>query len=261
MSQAGQTHATLARLRALRLELETLRLHGHREVLGALPSNWMEILRGPEKTREPRDVELPLPSKTVSAKPASREEALENLRAEVVVCAKCPLGNLRTQAVFGVGNPYARLMFVGEAPGADEDRLGEPFVGRAGQLLTDMIGAMGLKRADVYIANVLKCRPPGNRTPAPEEVEHCEPYLLRQIDIIKPEIICALGAVAATTLLKTGTPISRMRGKIHDYHGVPLVPTYHPAYLLRNPAAKKDTWEDLKVVMKQLNLPVPPKKG
>jgi len=164
-------------------------------------------------------------------------------------CSRCKLHTLgRTQVVFGVGNPNADLMFVGEAPGADEDIHGEPFVGRAGQLLTKIIEAIELKREDVYIANVIKCRPPGNRNPEPDEVEQCEPFLFRQIDIIKPRVIVALGKFAAQCLLKTDSPITRIRGREFTYRDAVLIPTYHPAYLLRNPSAKREVWEDMKRV-------------
>jgi len=156
--------------------------------------------------------------------------------------------------VAGEGNPEAALVFVGEAPGASEDRQGRPFVGRAGQLLTDIISnGMKMHRDDVFICNVLKCRPPENRNPNPEEIMHCEPYLLRQLDLIRPRVICALGAVAAHTLLKTDTAIGRLRGQWHAYHGIPLRVTYHPAYLLRNPADKVKAWEDIKEIMRFLN--------
>ena len=155
----------------------------------------------------------------------------------------------RSQVVFGVGNPNADLMFVGEAPGADEDRQGEPFVGRAGQLLTKIIEAIGLQRSDVYIANVIKCRPPGNRNPEPDEVATCEPFLMRQIDLVKPKVIVALGTFAAHALLKTDAPISRLRGHVHDFRGgAKLIPTFHPAFLLRSPERKRDVWEDMKKV-------------
>lgn len=164
----------------------------------------------------------------------------------VSVCTKCPLAATRTQTVFGVGDRHARWMFVGEAPGADEDAQGEPFVGRAGQLLNAMLFAMGLKREEVYIANVLKCRPPGNRDPQPGEVEQCEPYLIRQIELIGPKLIVALGRHAAHSLLKTELPLANLRGQRQSYHGTPLIVTYHPAYLLRNPADKRKVWEDLR---------------
>ncbi len=155
--------------------------------------------------------------------------------------------------MFGVGNPDADLMFVGEAPGADEDIQGEPFVGRAGQLLTKIIAAIGLRREDVYIANVIKCRPPQNRNPEPDEVETCEPFLFQQIDAIRPKVIVALGSFAARALLRTQDPISRLRGRVYEYRGSKLIPTFHPAYLLRNPSSKKEVWEDMKLVRTLLN--------
>ncbi|HET9192932.1 MAG TPA: uracil-DNA glycosylase [Vicinamibacterales bacterium] len=176
--------------------------------------------------------------------------ALEAVRVDIGPdCSRCKLHTLgRRQVVFGVGNPNADLMFVGEAPGADEDIQGEPFVGRAGQLLTKIIEAIDLKREDVYIANVIKCRPPANRNPEPDEVEQCEPFLFRQIDLIKPRVIVALGKFAAQCLLKTDAPITRIRGREFTYRDAVLIPTYHPAYLLRNPSAKRDVWEDMKKV-------------
>ena len=179
----------------------------------------------------------------------NRSEALATIRTDIGDCTRCKLHTLgRRQVVFGVGNPDARLMFVGEAPGADEDVQGEPFVGRAGQLLTRIIEAISLKREDVYIANVIKCRPPGNRNPEQDEVETCEPFLFRQVDVIQPKVIVALGTFAARTLLRTLDPISRLRGRVYDYRGARLVPTFHPAYLLRNPASKREVWEDMKLV-------------
>jgi uracil-DNA glycosylase family 4 len=176
-------------------------------------------------------------------------EALVAVRADIGDCTRCKLhGQGRKQIVFGVGNPDADLMFVGEAPGGDEDIQGIPFVGRAGQLLTKIIEAIGLKRDDVYIANVIKCRPPQNRNPEQDEVDTCEPFLFRQIDIIKPQVIVALGTFAARTLLRTLDPISRLRGRVYDYRGAKLVPTFHPAYLLRNPSSKREVWEDMKQV-------------
>jgi uracil-DNA glycosylase len=181
------------------------------------------------------------------------QEALAEVRADIGDCTRCKLHALgRRQIVFGVGNPEADLMFVGEAPGGDEDIQGIPFVGRAGQLLTKIIEAIGMRRDDVYIANVIKCRPPQNRNPEPDEVDTCEPFLFRQIDIIKPRVIVALGKFGAQTLLKTQDPISRLRGRIYDYRGAKLVPTFHPAYLLRNPASKREVWEDMKLVKKLL---------
>jgi DNA polymerase len=164
-------------------------------------------------------------------------------------CTRCKLHSLgRKQVVFGVGNPDADLMFVGEAPGADEDQQGEPFVGRAGQLLTKIIEAIGLRRDQVYIANIIKCRPPGNRNPEPDEVEQCEPFLFQQVAAIKPKVIVALGKFAAQSLLRTTDPITRLRGRSFNYRGATLVPTFHPAYLLRNPSAKREVWDDMKKV-------------
>jgi uracil-DNA glycosylase len=185
---------------------------------------------------------------------SSEAEALAALRVEIgPACTRCKLHTLgRKQVVFGVGNPSADLMFVGEAPGADEDIQGEPFVGRAGQLLTKIIEAIELKREDVYIANVIKCRPPGNRNPEPDEVEQCEPFLFRQIDTIKPKVIVALGKFAAQSLLRTTEAITRIRGREFKYRDAILMPTYHPAYLLRNPSAKRDVWEDMKRVRQLL---------
>jgi uracil-DNA glycosylase family 4 len=177
---------------------------------------------------------------------------LEAVRAELGECRRCALHRTRHRLVFGEGNTKADLVFVGEAPGADEDAQGRPFVGRAGQLLTKIIEAMGLKREEVYICNILKCRPPGNRNPEPGEIAFCEPFLIRQLEAIHPRVICALGTFAAHTLLKSETPISALRGRFHSYQKIPLMPTYHPAYLLRNPGAKKQVWEDVQVIMKEL---------
>ncbi len=176
------------------------------------------------------------------------EEALAALREKIgPSCTRCKLHALgRRQVVFGVGSPEATLMFVGEAPGADEDQQGEPFVGRAGQLLTRIIEAIGLRRQDVYIANVIKCRPPQNRNPEQDEVDTCQPFLFEQIDIIGPKVIVALGTFAARALLRTLDPISRLRGRVYDYRGAKLIPTFHPAFLLRNPGAKREVWEDMK---------------
>jgi DNA polymerase len=169
------------------------------------------------------------------------------------------LAGQRTQTVFGVGNPNTRLCFLGEAPGADEDRLGEPFVGRAGQLLDRIIEACTLKRDEVYILNVLKCRPPGNRAPLPDEVANCRRFFERQLEILQPEFLCCLGATAAQSLLQTTRSLGQLRGKLHDYRGIRVVVTYHPAYLLRYPEAKRATWEDMKLLMQEMGLPLPAK--
>jgi len=195
------------------------------------------------------------------APPASdRPTALQVIAREVAACTRChELATTRTQTVFGVGNPQARLCFMGEAPGADEDRQGEPFVGRAGQLLNKIIEACTLRREDVYILNTLKCRPPGNRNPLPDETANCRGFLDRQLEIIRPEYICCLGAVAAQALLATDESIGRLRKRFHDYHGVRVLCTYHPAYLLRNPAAKKDVWEDMQLLMREMGIVLPGK--
>jgi uracil-DNA glycosylase len=201
--------------------------------------------------REPIEPIEPVPSEPIEpTEPIEPMIALQAIRDDLGAdCSRCKLHTLgRTQVVFGVGNPNADLMFVGEAPGADEDIQGEPFVGRAGQLLTKIIEAIGLRREDVYIANVIKCRPPGNRNPEPDEVEQCEPFLFRQIDTIKPKVIVALGKFAAQCLLRTNDPITRIRGREFKYRDAILIPTYHPAYLLRTPSAKREVWEDMKRV-------------
>jgi uracil-DNA glycosylase len=184
--------------------------------------------------------------------PIVKTSGLDAVREMLGDCRRCPLHRTRHSLVFGEGNPKADLVFVGEAPGADEDAQGRPFVGRAGQLLTKIIIAMGFKREEVYICNILKCRPPGNRNPQPEEIAPCEPFLIRQLEAIRPRVICALGTFAAHTLLKSEAPISVLRGRFHSYQGIPLMPTYHPAYLLRNPGAKKQVWEDVQMIMKTL---------
>ena len=188
-------------------------------------------------------------------------DSLDRIRADIGPnCSRCKLHKARTNIVFGVGNPKAQLVFVGEGPGRDEDEQGEPFVGRAGKLLTQMIEAMGLRRSDVYICNVVKCRPPENRLPEKDEIATCSPYLIRQLDVIAPKVICCLGACAAQTLLNTNQGISRFRGEFFDYRGAKLIATYHPAYLLRNPNAKGDVWKDLQKVMAVLGLQPPKKK-
>jgi len=187
-------------------------------------------------------------------------QALRVIREDLGDCTRCRLHKQgRKQIVFEVGNPNAELMFIGEAPGADEDQQGEPFVGRAGQLLNNMIKAMGLRREDIYIANIIKCRPPGNRTPERDECETCSPFLMRQIAAIKPKVIVALGAVAAKTLLAINAPMSEFRGRWFDFRGTKLAVTYHPAFLLRDPRQKKEAWKDLQMVMRELGLAIPAK--
>lgn len=204
--------------------------------------------------------ETSLPGMVSGASPEAGMETLADIRLELGECRRCSLGEGRTNLVFGVGNPHARLVFVGEAPGRDEDLRGEPFVGEAGQLLTNIIQAMGFERSEVYICNVLKCRPPNNRDPLPAEVEACGSFMLRQVRAIGPQVVVALGRSAAHTLLSTKTPISKLRGQFHDYHGIPLMPTYHPAALLRDASLKRDVWDDMKQVMGLLGKGVPGKK-
>jgi len=188
----------------------------------------------------------------------SATEALTAIREDIGECTRCKLHTLgRQQVVFGAGSMTAEIMFVGEAPGADEDVQGVPFVGRAGQLLTKMIGAMGLRRDEVYIANVLKCRPPGNRNPEPDEIQTCQPFLFRQIASIQPRVVIALGAFAARTLLVTEEPISRLRGRVFDFRGAKLIPTFHPSFLLRSPGNKREAWEDLQTALGLIGRSVP----
>ena len=179
-------------------------------------------------------------------------KALQAIREEMGECSRCKLCEERTHIVFGVGNPKAELLFIGEGPGRDEDLQGEPFVGRAGQLLTKIIQAMQMQRSDVYIANIVKCRPPNNRYPEPDEVSTCLPFLIRQIEAIRPKVIVSLGNLAAQSLLQTNQGVSALRGHFREYCGIPLMPTFHPAYLLRNPPKKREVWEDMKKVMKKL---------
>ncbi len=187
---------------------------------------------------------------------------LEHIATEIASCQRCPLGGCRTRSVPGEGNPGPDLLFVGEGPGAEEDAQGRPFVGPAGQLLTRMIEAMGLSRTEVFIANVVKCRPPGNRVPAPEEIAHCLPFLRRQIAVLRPKLICTLGNTPLRALMGDDSlGISRMRGQLLAFEGIPLIPTFHPSYLLRNPEAKKPCWEDLQAVLKALGRTLPPRQG
>ncbi len=207
---------------------------------------WSALSRSPATKSSPRG---PRPDFVDPAK--SLPASLEALRAELGDCRRCKLHTQRTQIVFGTGSAQARLVFVGEAPGRDEDLQGEPFVGQAGQLLTRIIQAIQLTRQDVYITNVIKCRPPGNRNPAQDEIAACEPFLIKQLQIIQPRLICALGTFAAQALLKSEEKISSLRGRFHEYQGIPLMPTYHPAFLLRNPDRKREVWEDMKKIKKE----------
>ncbi len=208
----------------------------------------------PPKATEPDEpglFELPPPIRPpLTTEPWGSAESLEQLDKQICSCMKCPLGSTRTKFVFGVGNPRATLMLVGEAPGADEDAQGEPFVGRAGQLLNKILEAIHFKREDVYICNILKCRPPGNRKPAPEEVAQCLPYLQKQVELIRPKVILCLGLTAAENLLQTTESLGSLRGRVLRYEGIPLMVTYHPAALLRNPNWKRPTWEDVQAVRK-----------
>lgn len=222
-----------------------------REYLEYLKESGVQERWGPGSFRW-AGADEPKPSRPTAADAgaASAFNTLEEVRTHLGDCTRCKLHNGRTNIVFGVGNPDARLVFVGEGPGRDEDLQGEPFVGRAGQLLTDIIEkGMKLKRSDIYIANIVKCRPPNNRDPEEDEIAACEPFLLAQLDVIKPKLICALGKFAAQTLLKTKEPISSLRGNIYEYHGIRLIPTFHPAYLLRNPGEKKQVWQDIQKLM------------
>ncbi len=222
------------------------------------------------KSRKPKqavasskDVPGPVSAPTLEAPavvdlppPETRANALQRIANDVARCTRCAeLARTRTQTVFGTGDPMARLVFMGEAPGADEDRMGEPFVGRAGQLLTDIITkGMKIRREDVYILNTIKCRPPDNRTPLPEEAANCRAFLDRQLAILRPEFICCLGAVAAQNLLGTTEAIGRLRGRFHDFDGIKVLCTYHPAYVLRNPAAKRQVWDDIQILMREMGL-------
>lgn len=246
----------------LRQQLESLQAAGVRQLPRARQN---PAPRAPQPTAAPMPRATAIPGPPAPATPPAPSPAsdrlqapsLEVLRQEVSACTRCgELAATRTQTVFGVGNPRAALCFLGEAPGADEDRLGEPFVGRAGKLLNDILRACKLEREDVYILNILKCRPPGNRNPAPDEAQNCRPYLDRQLQLIEPKFICCLGAVAAQNLLATTETIGRLRGQVHDHRGIQVVCTYHPAYLLRNPSAKKQTWDDMRLLMRSMGTPV-----
>ncbi len=212
---------------------------------------------GEEPAIAPRKSIAPAPEIAASVPAAGRAAALQVIRDEIGDCTRCALHKGRNKLVFADGDPNARLMFVGEGPGADENVQGLPFVGRAGQLLNNMIVAMGLKREQVYIANVVKCRPPGNRTPEPDEANTCVPFLFRQIDVVRPQVLVALGATAATYLLGHRQPLAGLRGRIHAFRGMQLIVTYHPAFLLRDPRQKKEAWADLQIAMKELGLKPP----
>ena len=242
----------------LRRIASSLRLHLRRREQAGIPY----LPRGESQIGSRKAVNQPVPNQALEGSlfsdytSAYRSKTLEKLREAIGDCQRCKLSSGRTHLVFGVGNPKAQVMFVGEGPGRDEDLKGEPFVGRAGQLLTDIITkGMGMKRADVYIANVIKCRPPENRNPEPDEIQSCEPFLIRQIELIKPRVIVGLGKFAVQSLLKSKVPIMKLRGEWHNYHGIKLMPTLHPAYLLRNPGDKKLVWQDIKNVLQELASP------
>lgn len=265
MAEEHTTEEVLALVRSLRGVLE-----------GRARQGTLGVPAGPSRRRRESVLPaLPVASSPTPASPEPLEEPRRGLigaagllavREELGDCRRCRLSEGRQNLVFGVGNPDAHLVFVGEAPGADEDAQGEPFVGKAGQLLTKMIEAMGYGREDVYICNVIKCRPPGNRNPEPDEVAACEPFLKKQLGAIRPRMIVALGKFAAQCLLREDTPISRLRGNFRSYEGIQLMPTFHPAYLLREPARKKEAWQDLKQVLEALRRmgfspPRPPAAG
>jgi DNA polymerase len=221
---------------------------------------WRPVEEGAELVLQPVVDDPPANAAPPPTVIGDKPSALKLIRADIGDCTRCRLHKGRTNLVFGVGNVNADLMFVGEGPGADEDAQGEPFVGRAGQLLNNMITAMGLKRSDVYIANVVKCRPPSNRTPEKDECDTCSPFLMRQIDVIKPKVIVALGAVAAKNLLAVSDSMANLRGRWYDFRNSKLLVTYHPAYLLRDPRQKKEAWKDLQMAMKYLGLKPPAAK-
>lgn len=237
-----------------------------REYLRELEESGIDGLP-PEETalsaEQPQTDAVPSPADRPVAGGHPRPTTLTAVRDLLGDCQRCTLSQSRTTLVFGAGNETARLVFVGEAPGADEDRQGQPFVGEAGQVLTRLIEAMGLKREQVYICNVLKCRPPANRNPHKDEINTCAPFLIQQLQVVKPEVIVALGTFAAQTLLESKEPISRLRGRFHQYHGIPLMPTFHPSFLLRNKDNKQhfwDVWSDMEQVLHKLKLPVPEKR-
>jgi uracil-DNA glycosylase family 4 len=238
-------------------ELGEVLEEARRHLLWLRDAGFREMTASPPRPQSPTPAATVQPAADASVEKGCGSEQLLAIRRELGDCSRCKLAGGRTHLVFGVGNPAAELMFVGEGPGADEDQQGEPFVGKAGQLLTKMIEAMGFRRDEVYIANVVKCRPPENRNPEPDEIEACEPFLRAQIGAISPKIIVALGKFAAQTLLRDPTAISRLRGAWREYEGVRLMPTFHPAYLLRSPGEKAKAWEDLKLVVRELGRTLP----
>jgi len=217
------------------------------------PASDEQLIALPDKAQNPERADLHISQADPPAGDAVA--ALRAIREDIGDCTRCGLSRGRKNIVFGVGNPKADIMFIGEGPGADEDEQGEPFVGRAGQLLNNMIAAMGIRREDVYIANVVKCRPPQNRAPERDEIETCSPFLMRQVDVVRPKIIVALGATAAKTLLGISDSMASLRGRLYDFRGTKLAVTYHPAFLLRDPRQKKEAWKDLQMVMNFLGMP------
>lgn len=251
MTEQAKTSGNRA-ARAIAQELESLQRAGVTHI-GKVPQH--RVADSPTSAAD----EPPADAPPQDPPGDDRAAALAAVARDVAACTRCgELARTRTQTVFGVGNPHARLAFLGEAPGGDEDRLGEPFVGRAGKLLTNMIeSGMKLRRRDVYILNILRCRPPGNRNPAPQEAANCREFLDRTLEVIRPEFICCLGAVAAQNLLQTTASIGKLRGRIYNYNGIKVICTYHPAYLLRNSAAKRPAWEDLQLLMVEMGLEAP----
>jgi len=247
MNQNGSSGSAIKFFEQL-IELGETELILREELVQALKESKIAATSARIKPSEPRPSQAAAKPQARTAVPKSPE--LEKFHQEIKDCTKCRLHEGRTKFVFGVGNPKAEIMFIGEAPGRDEDLKGEPFVGRAGQLLDKIIASIGFSREEVYIANTVKCRPPENREPRPDEMETCHPYLLKQIEMIKPKIICCLGRVSGQYLLSTKEALGRLRGKIHDYNGIKLLVTYHPAALLRYPEYKKETWEDMKLLKK-----------
>jgi DNA polymerase len=258
---ANSERTTANLIRNARQHIESLKAAGLQWLPAAPPPRPSEQESRDSRSESSFDAQASLfetsPSTETPADPNLRRKSLEVLAKEVSQCTRCAeLVANRTQTVFGVGNLDPEICFVGEAPGADEDAQGEPFVGAAGQLLNRIISACGMKREEVYICNILKCRPPGNRLPQVDEAHHCRQYLERQLELIRPKFICALGACAAQNLLNTSLSIGRLRGQFQNYRGIPVLCTYHPAYLLRSPDKKKDVWEDMKKLMARLGRPV-----
>jgi uracil-DNA glycosylase family 4 len=229
--------------------------HEVHEIVEDLKS-YLEYLKGMGIEALPMNERADQRTSSDTSPPSPSLQTLEEIRSELGDCRRCQLHGTRRTIVFGEGNPNATLMFIGEGPGYDEDVQGRPFVGRAGQLLTKIIQSIHLQREEVYIANIIKCRPPGNRNPEPDEIKTCSPFLLKQVQAIRPKIICALGTFSAQTLLSTDAKITTLRGRFFDFQGIKVIPTFHPAYLLRNPERKRDVWEDMKRIMEEMGKPI-----